>query len=241
MASRLRGDRVDVGTNANDPSSSLAEGQLHYNTTSDTLKVYSQGAWQAISATPPVFNTSSGSLGQAFTTASPTFDIGVTDGETYSITSGSLPSGLSINSITGGARISGTVANNAAPDFGSNTSNFTVAATNGAGQASRGFSIGIVSRFVGRECRQTNEGGNLSDTAPGNYFFVRKDFSSYGTPNGSCGSFSFGGCNSGSSSSYDPTPTRSYSVGANNGRWGDPCGGVGKRMYIQMSYGPQNV
>ena len=24
-------------------------------------------------------------------------------------------------------------------------------------------------------------------------------------------------------------------------RWGDPCGGVGKRMYIQMSYGPQNV
>ena len=75
---------------------------MHYNTTNDTLKVYSQGVWQNISETPPVFNTSSGSLGQVTTTTSPTFDIGVTDGVFIPLSSGSLPTGLSLNVITGG-------------------------------------------------------------------------------------------------------------------------------------------
>ena len=55
----------------------------------------------------------------------------MTDGESYSLSSGSLPTGLSLNAISGVARISGTVSNGADPDFGSNTSNFTVVATNG--------------------------------------------------------------------------------------------------------------
>lgn len=240
MPSRLRGDRIDVPNNASDPSSPV-EGQIHYNTTNDTLRVYSNGAWTDVSPTPPSFNTAAGSLGQAFTTSSPTFDVGVSEGDSYSILLGSLPSGLSLSAIGGGVRISGTVAAGAAADFSSNTSNFTIQASNGAGSENRAFSIGIVSRYVGRECRTGNEGASLSDTAPAPYYFVRKDFSSYGNPNGSCGSFGFGGCNAGGSSSYNPTPTQSYSVGANNGRWGDPCGGVGKRMYIQMSYGPLNV
>ena len=54
---------------------------------------------------PPVFNTAAGNLNSAFNTVAYSADAGATDPDgdtvTHSITSGSLPSGLSINSTNG--------------------------------------------------------------------------------------------------------------------------------------------
>lgn len=186
----------------------------------------------------PTWNTASGSLGSDFTQRNSTFTTSastVSGSITYSLVSGSLPSGQSLNTSTG--TISGTASG--VSDYSSSTYNFTLRATNTAGKSSdRAFSITIASRYVGYSCSTCGEGGTCSDTAPGSYVFNRVDFSSYGTPEGGCGGFYYGGCNSGSSNGYNPTPTKSYSISGSNGQWGDPCGGVGKRMYIQMSYGP---
>lgn len=185
----------------------------------------------------PSWNTSSGSIGSDYTQRNSSFSVSASSpfGVTYSLVSGSVPSGQSFNTSNG--VISGTA--NGVADFSSTTFNFTVRATSGTGKfVDRAFSINIASRYVGYRCSTTSEGGAVGDTAPSGMVFNRVDFSSYGTPEGGCGSFSFGWCNAGSSNGYNPTPTTSYYVGANNGTWGDPCGGTYKRMYVQMSYGP---
>lgn len=186
----------------------------------------------------PTWITPTGSLGSNYTQRSSSFTVSATSsfGVTYSLVSGSLPTGQTLNSSTG--VISGTPSG--VPDYSSTTFNFTIRATSTGTSVSvdRAFSILIYSRYVGYRCSTAGENGTCSDTAPGGYVFNRVDFSSYGTPNGSCGAFTIGGCNSVSSNNYNPTPTASYAVGASNGVWGDPCGGTAKRMYIQMSYGP---
>jgi hypothetical protein len=217
-------------------------GTQRWNTDLGLLEFFDGSAWRKVSQQPPSFNTASGSLGSRFTTQAGTFNISVTSDivPTFSITAGSLPAGMALSNGSGSdARISGTVTAGSVPDYSANTVyTFTVRATAAGLTNDRSFSITVNSRFVGFSCSTAGEGGTCADTAPGGFTFVRVDFSSYGTPNGSCGGFSIGGCNAGSSNGYNPTPTTSYSVGANNGTWGDPCGGVGKRMYIQMSYGP---
>lgn len=191
-----------------------------------------------IDPTTVTWNTASGSLGSDYTQRSSSFNTSASTNLgsiTYSVVSGSIPTGQTLNTSTG--TISGTASGVA--DYSSTTFNFTLRATNSLGRFSdRAFSILIASRYVGYSCSTAGENGTCSDTAPGSYIFNRVDFSSWGTPNGSCGAFTYGGCNSGSSNNYNPTPTKSYSVGANNSVWGDPCGGTPKRMYIQMSYGP---
>jgi hypothetical protein len=186
----------------------------------------------------PVWSTASGSLGSNFTQRSSSFNALASSlfGVTYSLVSGSLPPGQSLNTSTG--TISGTPSGVA--DFSNTTFNFTLRArSNGLTVATdRAFSINIASRYVGFRCSTTSEGGSVGDTAPPGMVFNRVDFSSYGNPDGSCGAFTFGWCNAGSSNGYNPTPTTSYSVAANNGTWGDPCGGTFKRMYVQMSFGP---
>lgn len=185
----------------------------------------------------PVWATASGSLGSNYTQRASSFQASANSpfGVTYSIVSGSIPTGQSLNSSTG--IISGTPSGVA--DYTSTTFNFTIRATSSTGKfTDRSFSITIASRYVGYRCSTAGEDGSVGDTAPSGMVFNRVDFSSYGTPNGSCGAFTIGGCNSGSSNKYNPTPTTSYSVGANNSIWGDPCNGTPKRMYVQMSYGP---
>lgn len=186
----------------------------------------------------PTWSTASGSLGSNYTQRSSTFSPSATGAfpVSYSIISGSLPPGMTLNSSTG--VISGTPSGVA--DYSSTTFNFTILASSiGVSRVlDRSFSITIASRYVGYRCSTAGEGGSVGDTAPSGMVFNRVDFSSYGTPDGSCGAFTIGWCNSGSSNNYNPTPTTSYSVGANNGTWGDPCGGTVKRMYVQMSYGP---
>jgi hypothetical protein len=183
----------------------------------------------------PVWVTASGSIGSGYTEQAVSYTVTATGATSYSVVSGSLPSGLSLNTSNG--VISGTISAGTVPDYTTATFNFTIRATNGL-NTDRAFSIFVQSRYVGYSCSTADEGGACSDTAPGSYVFNRVDFSSYGTPSGGCGGFYIDGCNSGSSNGYNPTPTSSYSVAANNDTWGDPCYGTYKRMYIQMSYGP---
>lgn len=190
--------------------------------------------------TPPTWSTSAGSIGSRYTTQSASYTLSASFGSqlSFSIVSGSLPPGLSLSTSGNNAIISGTVSSSAAADYSSSTYNFTVRASGAGINVDRAFSLTINSKYVGYRCTTAGENGGLSDTAPSGYYFTRVDFSSYGTPNGSCGAFTIGSCNSASSNNYNPTPTQSYSTSASNGTWGDPCGGTQKRMYIQMSYGP---
>lgn len=189
----------------------------------------------ATSKGAPSWVTASGSLGSPYTAQTVSYTVVATNVSSYSVVSGSLPTGLTLNTATG--VISGTIGATAVANYTTSTINFTIRATNGI-DADRAFSLFVQSRFVGYSCFTGNEGATLSGTAPSGNVFNRVDFSSYGTPNGSCGAYTIGGCNSGSSNAYNPTPTASFSIAATNGQWGDPCARTAKRMYIQMSYGP---
>ena len=96
----------------------------------------------------PNWVTSAGSLGSVEEGAAASFTVEATDPDstaiTYSITSGSLPSGLSLNSSTGA--ITGT-----APTLSSDTTyNFTITATDGGSQTtSRAFTITVTDKPTG--------------------------------------------------------------------------------------------
>jgi hypothetical protein len=86
----------------------------------------------------PIWSTASGSLGTAFVDSNTSITISATSDSTitYSVTSGSLPTGLSLNSSTG--VISGV------PSGSATTYNFTITATDVESQTtSRSFSIVI--------------------------------------------------------------------------------------------------
>jgi hypothetical protein len=154
----------------------------------------------------------------------------------YSVVSGALPGGLSLNTSTGA--ITGTITNNIVSDFTSNnTFSFTIRATTSSSGVSqdRAFNLLINSYYVGYSCMTCNENGNASMTAPAGFTFTRRDFSSYGTPNGSCGAFTTGGCHT---SPGIGLPATSVSINANNDNYGDPCSGTAKRYYAQCSYSP---
>jgi len=66
------------------------------------------------------------------------------------------------------------------------------------------------------------------------------DFASYGTPGGSCGSYSVGSCDAENSLAAVQSlclGQHSCSVGANNGVFGDPCAGTEKWLFIQATCG----
>ncbi|HEX7847458.1 MAG TPA: T9SS type A sorting domain-containing protein [Chitinophagaceae bacterium] len=88
-------------------------------------------------------------------------------------------------------------------------------------------------------CGIIGEGGTLNMTAPVGTTFISVSFASYGTPNGSCGSFTVGGCHASNSMAI----VQSYLVGYNsadipatNTVFGDPCGGTVKRLYVEAIY-----
>lgn len=184
----------------------------------------------------PSWVTESGSLGSAFTTKSYTFTVTATNATSYSVASGSLPGGMSLNSSTGA--ISGTLSG--ISDYVlDQVYNFSIRASSSTGFSDRSFSITGSSIFVGRTCATVNEGGTAAATIPDGFVIKRIDFLSYGTPNGSCGSFTLGSCHTGSTSNLnDRLGTTSFSIPATNAQWGDPCPGIGKRLYIQVSHGP---
>ena len=85
-----------------------------------------------------------------------------------------------------------------------------------------------------------NENQALTLTAPTGATFVSVSFSSYGTPIGSDGNFSIGTCHADNSQSVAESAlignSGSITVNASNGTFGDPCGGVLKRLSISAVY-----
>lgn len=185
---------------------------------------------------PPNWVTAAGSLGGDYTGRSSTFNLSAFGATSYSVISGSLATGHSLNSSTGA--ISGTASGPG--EYQTNTYTITVRASNSSGRyADREFTYTITNRYVGYICGTAGEGGTVTITAPEGMIFLRRDFSSFGTPNGSCGAFTISGCNSSSSNSWNgPLNQNSASVAATVAQWGDPCYGTVKRMYVQWTYGP---
>jgi hypothetical protein len=199
-----------------------------------TASASSNGFGRNASA-PPIWLTAAGSLGSDYTGRVSSFTAAAQGATTYTVISGTLATGHSLNTATG--VITGTASGPA--DYSSSTYNVTIRAINGSGSVDRSFSYTIASRFVGYVCATAGENDSLTITAPTGMVFNRRDFSSYGTPGGTCGAFTIGGCNSVSSNSWNgPIGLNSITTFAQNGLWGDPCSGTFKAMAIQFTYGP---
>jgi len=88
-------------------------------------------------------------------------------------------------------------------------------------------------------CATANENNNASITAPAGTVFINVGFASYGTPTGSCPSFSRSSCHSATSQSVTETyllGNNSAVIPATNAVFGDPCVGTYKRLYIKATY-----
>jgi hypothetical protein len=75
-------------------------------------------------------------------------------------------------------------------------------------------------------------GGGISTT------FTSVNFASYGTPNGGCGSYTYGGCHSSASIPVIQSLAlgqTSFFVVANNATFGDPCYLTPKRLFVQLT------
>lgn len=107
------------------------------------------------------------------------------------------------------------------------------------GPVSLSFRTTTSSVTTGTICATADENGNVVLTAPSGATITAINFASYGTPNGTCGSFTLGGCNAANSKSI----VEGYALGKNtvtipatNTVFGDPCPGTYKRLYVQATY-----
>ena len=183
----------------------------------------------------PAWVTSAGQLltgTTLYTTRSYSTSVQADGAGSYYISEGALPTGVSLNTANG--TISGTPTGIADYNAGT-TYNFTVGAIGTGGASFRAFSLIVRSINVGYGCLTMNENENGGTCAPSGFIFTRVDFSSYGTPNGSCGAFSYGGCHAGVGVGM---PTTCVNISANNDNYGDPCNGTRKRYYGQFTYQP---
>lgn len=92
----------------------------------------------------------------------------------------------------------------------------------------------------GSVCATANENSSANMSVPAGTVIVHIEFASYGTPNGSCNSFTYGSCHANTSYSVAETyllGNNSAVIPATNGVFGDPCVGTYKRLYIQAIYG----
>ena len=190
----------------------------------------------------PKWVTASGRLFRAspniYTTQFYTTTVQAQYAKTYSIVSGSLPTGMSLNTTTG--VVSGTPSGIA--DFTSDVIfNFTIRASNSYGFRDQAFNISVGSYYVGRVCQpEIAENASSTATAPSGFTFTRIDFSSYGTPGGSCPNYTVnGGCHSGSRpGDLSALPRTTIFVSATNANFGDPCPGIVKYYRGTYSYSP---
>jgi len=183
----------------------------------------------------PAWVTSAGQLltgTTLYTTRSYSTSVQADGAGSYYISEGALPTGVSLNTANG--TISGTPTGIADYNAGT-TYNFTVGAIGTGGGSFRAFSLVVRSINVGYSCLEMNENQGNTVYAPGGFRFTRVDFSSYGTPNGSCGSFSYSGCHAGVGVGV---PATSIGFGVNNDTYGDPCSGTFKRYRGQFTYQP---
>jgi serine/threonine-protein kinase len=87
-------------------------------------------------------------------------------------------------------------------------------------------------------CGSVAEGASLTLACPSGQTIASVDFASYGTPAGSCGTFSDGSCNASTSLSVVQAACvgkSSCSVPANNATFGDPCRGTDKTLSAQVT------
>ncbi len=134
-----------------DNISSPQDGFMIMNTTDTKLQVYRNNAWATVGNKNPSWSTSSGSLATIFDSTRSSFSgvtVTATDEDsgtlTYGLSSGTLPSGLSLNTSTGA--ITGTPS-----AVGSDTtSTFSITATDADGGTSgaRSFSITVKAPVV---------------------------------------------------------------------------------------------
>ncbi len=96
-------------------------------------------------------------------------------------------------------------------------------------------------------CGTAAEGSSLTLTAPAGKVISGINFASYGTPNGTCGNFTYGSCNAANSMaivSGMAIGQNSVTIAASNSVFTDPCGGTVKRLYVEATYtsvGASNV
>ncbi len=100
---------------------------------------------------------------------------------------------------------------------------------------------GVISSFrTQARCATANEGGAATLSCPAGKVITSVSFASYGTPAGSCGSFSTGSCHAASSASVVNNAClnkASCTVNATNPVFGDPCSGTQKRLNVQYACG----
>ena len=85
------------------------------------------------------------------------------------------------------------------------------------------------------------EGSDLTLTAPNGNEFTEVLFASYGTPTGSNGLYRTSNCDSSSSITEVQVAfigKTSATISADNGVFGDPCGGTPKHLSVVLKYGP---
>jgi hypothetical protein len=95
-----------------------------------------------------------------------------------------------------------------------------------------------IERVGTSQCVQVDEGGTATLSCPSGQVIASIDFASYGTPTGSCPNFSSSSCHASSSKSTVEAGClnkQSCTVGANNGVFGDPCGGTYKKLVVAYS------
>jgi hypothetical protein len=90
-------------------------------------------------------------------------------------------------------------------------------------------------------CGTAGENGTVVMTAPTGMVFKSVEFASYGTPTGTCGSFSLGACHATNSvsivSGYLIGNGGTINIPATNSLFGDPCSGTAKQLYVQATAG----
>jgi pectate lyase len=108
----------------------------------------------------------------------------------------------------------------------------TDVAGNAFAGASWSFTTGV--------CATAGEKSNLTLSCPSGQVINDISFASYGTPEGSCGSFSKGSCDASSSLTVVADTCKgldSCTLKADNATFGDPCSGTAKHLSAQVSCG----
>ncbi|MCU0665309.1 MAG: M66 family metalloprotease [Myxococcota bacterium] len=91
---------------------------------------------------------------------------------------------------------------------------------------------------TGSQCAVVNEGGTANLSCPSGQVIGSITFASYGTPAGSCPSFSSSACHASTSKSKVESlclNKQNCTVGANNAVFGDPCSGTRKKLAVAFT------
>lgn len=98
----------------------------------------------------------------------------------------------------------------------------------------------ILFEASGEVCITLDENQSTTVIAPSGTVFSEVIFASYGTPTGDCtAGFAIGSCHSGTSKSFVESLAlgrNSFDIAAVNTNFGDPCGGIVKRLYLKLRY-----